>query len=80
MAGTGHSGNGGERVTTNRVQMDERGWPPQPREIVEQSDGRMDLVARAVFQAVDRWIADGTRRPWRTGSATTIRRATPMAA
>jgi hypothetical protein len=64
VAGTGHSGNGGERVTTNRIQMDERGWPPQPREIVEEpSDGRMDLVARAVFQAVDRWIADGTPPP-----------------
>ncbi len=64
VAGTGHSGNGGERLTTNRVQMDERGWPPQPREIVEEpSDGRMDLVARAVFAAVDRWIADGTPPP-----------------
>lgn len=61
VAGTGHVGNGGWGLTTNQVQMEERGWPSLPREIVEEpSDGRMDLVARAVFQAVDRWIADGT--------------------
>ena len=35
----------------------------------------MDLVARAVFHAVDRWIADGTPPPvtTETGSATTKR-------
>jgi len=63
VAGAGHV-NGRRELTTNRLQMQERGWPAQPREIKEQhSDGRMDLVARAVFHAVDRWVADGTVPP-----------------
>jgi hypothetical protein len=63
VAGAGHV-NGRRELTTNRLQMQERGWPVQLREINEQhSDGRMDLVARAVFHAVDRWVADGTPPP-----------------
>lgn len=63
VAGTGHV-NGRRELTTNRLQMRERGWPAELREINEQeSDGRMDLVARAVFHAVDRWAADGTVPP-----------------
>jgi hypothetical protein len=63
VAGTGHV-TGRRELTTNRLQMQDRGWPEQLREVTEQhSDGRMDLVARAVFHAVDRWAADGTAPP-----------------
>ncbi len=62
-AGTGHV-TGRHELTTNRLQLAERGWPASPSEVRERlSDGRMDLVARAVFAAVDRWIADGTAPP-----------------
>ena len=63
VAGTGHI-NGRHELATNRLQMAGRGWTVNPSEIRERlSDGRMDLVARAVFAAVDRWIADGTAPP-----------------
>lgn len=63
VAGTGHV-TGRRELTTNRLQMQERGWPAQLREVNEQqSDGRMDLVARAVFHAVDRWVADRIEPP-----------------
>lgn len=58
IAGTGHINGGTPELTTNRVQRRERGAPHPPREIVETpTDARMDLVARAVFAAMDRWIA-----------------------
>ncbi len=63
VAGTGHV-TGRHELATNRLQMADRGWPVNPSEVRERlSDGRMDLVARAVFAAVDRWIADGTVPP-----------------
>jgi hypothetical protein len=63
VAGTGHI-TGRHELTTNRLQMADRGWPVNPSEVRERlSDGRMDLVARAVFAAVDRWIADGAVPP-----------------
>lgn len=63
VAGTGHV-TGQHELAVNRLQMADRGWPAGPAEINErQSDGRMDLVARAVFAAVDRWAADGTVPP-----------------
>jgi hypothetical protein len=70
VAGTGHI-TGRHELSTNRLQMADRGWAVNPSEVCERlSDGRMDLVARAVFAAVDRWIADGTvppRMPGRFG-------------
>jgi Alpha/beta hydrolase domain len=70
VAGTGHI-TGRHELSTNRRQMAGRGWAVNPSEVRERvSDGRMDLVARAVFAAVDRWIADGTvppRMPGRFG-------------
>jgi len=63
VAGTGHI-TGRHELATNRLQMAGRGWPVNPAEVSERlSDGRMDLVARAVFAAVDRWAADGTVPP-----------------
>jgi hypothetical protein len=63
VAGTGHI-TGRHELATNRLQMAERGWPASPAEVNERlSDGRMDLVARAVLAAVDRWAADGTPPP-----------------
>jgi alpha/beta hydrolase family protein len=63
VAGTGHV-TGRHELTTNRPQLADRGWTVNPSEVRERlSDGRMDLVARAVFAAVDRWIADGTAPP-----------------
>jgi hypothetical protein len=70
VAGTGHI-TGRHELSTNRLQMADRGWAVNPSEVCERlSDGRMDLVAQAVFAAVDRWIADGTvppRMPGRFG-------------
>jgi hypothetical protein len=63
VAGTGHV-TGRHELATNRQQMTDHGWPVNPAEVNERlSDGRMDLVARAVFAAVDRWVADGTAPP-----------------
>lgn len=63
VAGTGHI-TGRRELATNRPQMAGRGWPVSPSEVSERlSDGRMDLVARAVFAAVDRWAADGVVPP-----------------
>jgi alpha/beta hydrolase family protein len=63
VAGTGHI-NGQHELATNRRQMADRGWPVNPAEVNERlTDGRIDLVARAVFAAVDRWVADGTVPP-----------------
>lgn len=70
VAGTGHV-TGRHELATNRAQMADRGWAVNPSQVNERlSDGRMDLAARAVFAAVDRWIADGTvppRMPGRFG-------------
>lgn len=61
VAGTGHITTHLNALSTNRAQMRMRGFEAPPREINEQpSDARMDLIAQAVFDAVDRWIADGT--------------------
>lgn len=72
VAGTGHV-NGRHELATNRPQLAGRGWAVNPAEVNERlTDGRMDLVARAVFAAVDRWVADGTvppRMPSRFGYA-----------
>jgi hypothetical protein len=63
VAGTGHV-TGHHELATNRLQLAARGWATPPPEVNERlSDGRMDLVARAVFAAVDRWVADGTVPP-----------------
>ena len=63
VAGTGHI-NGRHELATNRLQMAGRGWPVNPAEVNERlTDGRLDLAARAVFAAVDRWVADGTVPP-----------------
>jgi hypothetical protein len=63
-AGTGHLITGVRAINTNRRQLEDRGFPALGREINEHpSDARMDLVARAVFQAVDGWIASGTAPP-----------------
>ena len=70
VAGTGHI-NGRHELATNRLQMADRGWPVSPSEVIERlTDGRLDLAARAVFAAMDRWVADGTvppRMPGRFG-------------
>lgn len=64
VAGTGHVITGVPRLSTNRVQMESRRFPSLPREINEHpSDARMDHVARAVFDAVDGWIARGAAPP-----------------
>lgn len=64
VAGTGHVTTGLPPIATNRVQMRERGAPDLPREINETpSDARMDHVARAVFDAMERWIVDGVAPP-----------------
>jgi hypothetical protein len=63
VAGTGHI-NGQHELATNRLQMADRGWPVNPAEVNERlTDGRLDLAARAVFAAVDRWAASGTVPP-----------------
>ncbi len=63
VAGTGHM-TGTQSITTNRAQRQERGEPALGREIEEvRSDARMDLVARAVFELVDQWIAAGSTPP-----------------
>ena len=63
VAGTGHI-TGRHELATNRLQMADRGWTVSPSEVRERlSDGRMDLTARAVFAAVDRWIEDGMAPP-----------------
>jgi hypothetical protein len=67
VAGTGHI-TGRHELSTNRLQMADRGWTVNPSEVSERlSDGRMDLTARAVFAAVDRWITDGTVPPRMAG-------------
>jgi hypothetical protein len=63
VAGTGHV-NGRHELAVNRLQMADRGWAVKPTEVNERlTDGRMDLAARAVFAAMDRWLADGTLPP-----------------
>ena len=64
VAGTSHIATGPPGILTNRRQLTDRGWPLLPREIVEpKSTARMDFVARAVFEAVDRWMEDGLVPP-----------------
>lgn len=64
VAGTGHVITGTPSLTTNRLQMERRGFPPLLREINEKpSDARMDLVARAVFESMERWLRDGAVPP-----------------
>ena len=64
VAGTGHITTGVRSLLTSRRQKAGRGLPSPPREINESpSDARMDMVARAVFAALDRWIATGTAPP-----------------
>lgn len=63
VAGTGHV-NGRHELAVNRVQMADRGRAVNPSEVNERlTDGRMDLTARALFAAVDRWVAKGTPPP-----------------
>lgn len=65
VAGTGHSNfDPATSLSTNKRQLELRGQPDdhcRVNEIV--SDARMDLVARAVFQMVDDWVAEGRRPP-----------------
>jgi hypothetical protein len=65
IAGTGHSSSDPERsLNTNKRQLELRGIPSDHCRVNEvRSDARMDLVARAVFQMADDWIADGQRPP-----------------
>lgn len=64
VAGTSHMTAGAPPLLTNGLQREARGVPARPRRIVEQpSDGRLDLVARAVFAALDRWVREGTPPP-----------------
>ena len=60
VAGTAHIENR-PNVLVNRTQFERAGGPAFGIETVEQrSDGRLDLVARAYFEAQLRWISDGT--------------------
>lgn len=64
VAGTSHISAGPPSLLTNGLQRAARGDKAPPREILEEpSDSRMDLVARAVFAALDRWVSDGTPPP-----------------
>lgn len=65
VAGTGHSSfDPAKTLSNNRRQLEARGLQGDHCLINEvRSNARMDLVARAVFQLVDDWIADGKRPP-----------------
>ena len=64
VAGTAHDGTGPSEVLVNAAQYRARGLPTGSNQVVEQrSRTRLDLVARAVFAALDAWVADGVPMP-----------------
>jgi hypothetical protein len=64
VAGCGHINGARAPFTTNGPQRRMRGTPKAAREIVERhTDARMDLVARAVFEAMDRLLVEGAAPP-----------------
>jgi Alpha/beta hydrolase domain len=64
VAGTSHAGFGGWSGATNREQYRRRGLPVPAREINERpSDARGEVVARAVFDLLDRWATTGEAPP-----------------
>jgi hypothetical protein len=64
VAGTGHMTSGLPAQAGNRIQVEERGAPHLLRDITQRpSDARMDLVARAVFELLERWLSDGVVPP-----------------
>lgn len=57
VAGTSHDATGPRLALTNIEQYRRLGLPASTTQIVETpSDARMDLVARAVFALLDRWV------------------------
>ena len=63
VAGTAHD-TGPVQVTTNVEQYRRHDLPVPGARIVElPSDARLDLLARAVYALLDRWVADGTPPP-----------------
>lgn len=61
VAGSAHVATGNTGLVTNQAQLTARGWPLLTREIEQQpSTARLDYVARAVFSALDDWVARGT--------------------
>ena len=64
VAGSSHVGFGGWSGATNREQYRRRGLPVPDRRITETpSDARCEVVARAVFALLDRWVATGAAPP-----------------
>lgn len=64
VAGTSHDSTGPHHVLTNQEQYRRRGLPvPRLRIGETPSDARMDLVARAVYELLDRWVRDGVAPP-----------------
>lgn len=64
VAGTGHMAGGIPAQAGNRIQLEERGSPALLRDITQRpSDARMDLVARAVFELLERWMTDDAVPP-----------------
>lgn len=64
VAGTSHNTTGRPGTLTNREQYRRRGATVGRDQIVEpRSRARMDLIARAVFASLDRWVRDGTAPP-----------------
>lgn len=64
VAGTSHHVRGTSAVLTNREQCRERGLPVSATKIREEpSDARMDVVARGVYAALERWVRDGEIPP-----------------
>jgi hypothetical protein len=68
VAGTGHHVDGARRsLNTNDTQRHQRSAPAPAAALLEPpTDARMDLVARAVFEMLDRWISDGVPPPAHT--------------
>lgn len=64
VAGTSHDATGSRLALTNVEQYRRLGLPVPTTQIVEApSDARMDLVARAVFALLDRWVDKGEAPP-----------------
>lgn len=64
VAGSSHVGFGGWSGATNREQYRRRGLPVPERRINERpSDAPGDVVARAVFALLDKWVATGVAPP-----------------
>ncbi|MCO7220505.1 alpha/beta hydrolase domain-containing protein [Klenkia sp. PcliD-1-E] len=64
VAGTAHDSTGPSEVLVNAAQYRARGLPTGSNRVVEErSRARLDLVARAVFAALDTWVAEGVPMP-----------------